>query len=590
MKSRRRVPIWRAGLGLGGGLGLLSGCGDHGSSDFPMPVRPAVVVPADPAIRALEAAYSDLRLNQGDRRAWAEWTLLMVANDYIDEATEALGVMRTLEPEEAKWFFLSARHEGNFGDPTVAVSFLEEALRLAPRELVLLWERAQWYLKSNNREGAENAFRTMIALNPRDPYGHLGIARILVDEEEWIDTRTRLDVLLAGSPEFAPGLFLQAKVLSHLGQTREAHQSNVSGSQAGRYLQPETPWLDDVFARCFLPYALEVRAAVLMLNQRWQDALELLDRAREIDPGRSSVYYESGRALSALGHFGKALEAFERALELRPGFREVYPELAKVCVDLGRSDLLQERLRTATEILPDFYYPFYQLGLMEMDRGEPSIAKPYLRRAAELSPDDERIWRELAECARLADDHALFEFGLNGLVEHFHESESVRAFVGKAWIQLKRWDRIDELMEKVPKQPLADDAALYLKRANQALRTGLLWQGFVDLNRVLAIEPNDPTALYNLGNFFCRYGALERGLVCLENVLHLANDSNDTRQYVWAALGVARVSIELDDLDRAGILLEQVQARILEEPEKLGSLQEQHDRLAIRWLDRIHGE
>jgi len=71
-------------------------------------------------------------------------------------------------------------------------------------------------------------------------------------------------------------------------------------------------------------------ADVLIWQQGFDEALALLDRAREINPAQIDVYTRQGRALRALGRTQLAREAFHQALALDPRNTEAKAGLASL--------------------------------------------------------------------------------------------------------------------------------------------------------------------------------------------------------------------------------------------------------------------
>lgn len=71
-------------------------------------------------------------------------------------------------------------------------------------------------------------------------------------------------------------------------------------------------------------------AGVMTAQQRPEEALALLDRARTLDPNRADLHMARGRALRALGRRAQAREAFRAALALEPNAPEARQGLDSV--------------------------------------------------------------------------------------------------------------------------------------------------------------------------------------------------------------------------------------------------------------------
>jgi tetratricopeptide (TPR) repeat protein len=71
-------------------------------------------------------------------------------------------------------------------------------------------------------------------------------------------------------------------------------------------------------------------ASALAREGRWEESLQALNRATEIDPNRADLHAARGRTLRALNHGAEAREAFSKALALDPGDVEAKQGLLSV--------------------------------------------------------------------------------------------------------------------------------------------------------------------------------------------------------------------------------------------------------------------
>lgn len=72
---------------------------------------------------------------------------------------------------------------------------------------------------------------------------------------------------------------------------------------------------------------------VLTWEQHYQDALNVLNRAEEIEPTRADIYLSRGRALRAIGQVKESRVAFQKSLALNAGDQEAKDGLASVIAD-----------------------------------------------------------------------------------------------------------------------------------------------------------------------------------------------------------------------------------------------------------------
>ena len=62
-------------------------------------------------------------------------------------------------------------------------------------------------------------------------------------------------------------------------------------------------------------------------NGDFQDAIEILRRATEIDPEGKDAYFSLGIALQKIGEVNAAIENYRKAIELDPQYAQAYYNL-----------------------------------------------------------------------------------------------------------------------------------------------------------------------------------------------------------------------------------------------------------------------
>jgi tetratricopeptide (TPR) repeat protein len=139
--------------------------------------------------------------------------------------------------------------------------------------------------------------------------------------------------------------------------------------------------------------AHEGLAEVYILQNRLRDALPCLERARELDPHRSSVQLKLGRVLAALGRSTEADKAFEASFRLTP-YRE---ELVRG-LELQRAGHLKAAEKVYRGVLvknPDDVDAMRLLSGLAMRASQWRDAEAMLKRALELAPDFYQGWMDL---------------------------------------------------------------------------------------------------------------------------------------------------------------------------------------------------
>ena len=85
---------------------------------------------------------------------------------------------------------------------------------------------------------------------------------------------------------------------------------------------------------------------------RFQEALEFLGQARDLDPGQWEIAHLIGFCRYSLGDYAGAMESFSRALEIDPGSGIDYANIGSCLRQLGRTKEAVEMYKSALEIDP----------------------------------------------------------------------------------------------------------------------------------------------------------------------------------------------------------------------------------------------
>lgn len=130
-------------------------------------------------------------------------------------------------------------------------------------------------------------------------------------------------------------------------------------------------------------------------------ALELLDRAADLDP-RPAVYQENrAKALRRLGRTEAAEAAYHAALARSPRQVGLHLGLGSLLLADGRPGEALEPLRRATVLAPGDAATHATYAAALASHGEASRAEMALRKAARLEPGNAEHWRNLGHARRL---------------------------------------------------------------------------------------------------------------------------------------------------------------------------------------------
>jgi tetratricopeptide (TPR) repeat protein len=100
--------------------------------------------------------------------------------------------------------------------------------------------------------------------------------------------------------------------------------------------------------------ALRLLGVIASQSGRSTNALELLDRAIQIDPMFAEAYFDRGNALFVLQQFQAAVQSYDKAIRLKPEYAEAYQNRGSALHELQQFQAAGESYDKAISLKPDF--------------------------------------------------------------------------------------------------------------------------------------------------------------------------------------------------------------------------------------------
>lgn len=146
--------------------------------------------------------------------------------------------------------------------------------------------------------------------------------------------------------------------------------------------------------------ALFLLGVIAAEHRNYGKALEVIDRAIAIAPGKAEYLAQRGRCLVALHRPREAFEAAKKALELEPRDALTLDTIGVVMVRAGAHAEAIEPFRRAAASAAATAQFHYNLGAALQFVGELTSAEAEYRHALRLEPRLHRAWSSLAQVAR----------------------------------------------------------------------------------------------------------------------------------------------------------------------------------------------
>jgi tetratricopeptide (TPR) repeat protein len=183
---------------------------------------------------------------------------------------------------------------------------------------------------------AENSFRNALEQDPTAIAGQIGLARILLLKNETAEGLNILNQALTTQPENSE--------------------------------------------------ALALKAVVSMMQKDWTNALSLLERARQREPGLAMVHINLAHCYRMSEETDKAESSARRAVQLAPRNYEAHAELGRILVKTKRVNEGLREFHRSLRLNPFNITGYFMLGKLYQAAGKTDLAIKILKRGIKWNP------------------------------------------------------------------------------------------------------------------------------------------------------------------------------------------------------------
>ncbi len=309
------------------------------------------------------------------------------------------------------------------------------------------------------------------------------------------------------------------------------------------------------------------KARVLIDKGRAMEALKILRKLENIEPGNHEIYIAKGTALGMLGDIQGARKMFDYSLTLDSDDTEnILFSITSVLQNLNYYDHLIPYLIRLTEMEPEFFAHLYDLAYAYEKTGDLTNSVKYYLRYLEEEPFSDSAWYNLGiiynnleefEKAIEAYDYALAinsqnQFALfnkgnilcymeryqeaipvyHEYLEHEPENAEALTFLAESY---EKTNEV-ELARKYFQEAIEIDpeyAFPWLGLGVLAMNTGNPDDGLIYLRKAIRLDDENPENWYLLGKAHYSKGEKKAALRCYREALKLDAYYNE----VWSDLG-----------------------------------------------------
>jgi len=320
---------------------------------------------------------------------------------------------REIEPGQPRWSYYLAQAHALLGDLEAAVDAMEQVRRQDPEYPPADLHLGGWLLDLGRPDEAWAAYEHAVALQPGNPAGGIGLARVHLKRKEGVEAAAILEPLTEQYPNYPYLYQLLGLAYREAGRMDDARAALARGTP-GKAPGWSDPWHDEkaVFQSGF-------GAGMLKAD-------ELMTR----------------------GQMAEAAAVYEELRKDRPDDLALLNNLAVTYKQIGREEESFGILMEGLERHPD-YYPFHlNAGVAFQRRGDPERALAHLDRAIELYPSmagaHERRGNLLLRMRRFEESLASFDAALR------YDARNPRIFLNAGLLEaeFENWPKAVERFEQ----------------------------------------------------------------------------------------------------------------------------------------------
>jgi tetratricopeptide (TPR) repeat protein len=243
-------------------------------------------------------------------------------------------------------YYLAAIAEDE-SDLAGAQDELRATLRAEPGYVPARLALADALFKGGRPEEAWKEYAAILAADAYQPQASFGMARVELQRGDDDGAVARLRALVAHQPNSTSCAALLAQVLDRRGDADGAEAMRQLSRQTHEPVAPD-PWMKALLVDCYDLQRLGLAFEEYRLGGQMDEALPLLGRLEELDPGGWIPPMLHGWSQKEAGHYPEAVQEYRKALE-----RGGDPE--RICPLLVAALLTEGNAKEAAALLSDYH-------------------------------------------------------------------------------------------------------------------------------------------------------------------------------------------------------------------------------------------
>ncbi len=287
-----------------------------------------------------------------------------------------------LDPKAAEGYLGLAGIALLKGDTTLAESLVDQALLASPEHPDALSRSGELYWSYSDFDQALAAFDRALLNDPDHIGARLARAALLLSMNREALALDDIETVLIRVPNDAKAIYLKARVLTRLGEQKQANELLLTA-------QTMLEALDDNYVHNHVP-SLLLLGLVGIHEKNYQSAARYLARVNELVPNHVGGNKLYARALIRIGQTVTASAVLDRLSKQRPNDAAVFALYAELYTKDKRLASAKEMLQRAIQLAPERADLQLKMGKLEAAMGNKAAGVKTISKAVELDPSDYR--------------------------------------------------------------------------------------------------------------------------------------------------------------------------------------------------------
>jgi tetratricopeptide (TPR) repeat protein len=249
-----------------------------------------------------------------------------------------------LDPQNSGAHQMLGKSYFMLGDLSKSVSELEEANRLAPNDIDVLYTLGIAYLRNRQNVEARRLYDSLLQQSGDNPRLHVLVGRAY----------RQSGLMSEAEAEFKKAITLDEhcpRAHYYLGITYLLDQGQSRIADALREFTLELAQNpDDYLANYYL-------GVVYVFQREWEPAVKVLEKAASIEPNNPDPYFQLGQAYQELNQHERAVVVLRKAIDFNPDLGHnkgqvttAHHRLAQSLIKLGQKEAGQKELQLAADL------------------------------------------------------------------------------------------------------------------------------------------------------------------------------------------------------------------------------------------------